>query len=88
MFESHKQIIDAWPSLEDFSEDAGVPCNTAKQMRSRNKIHSDYWCRIVAGAERRGIEGVTHKALAETQRPRRVVSPQNDEPSAEASRAA
>lgn len=78
MFTSHKQIIDAWPSLEDFSGDAGVSCNTAKQMRKRNNIHSEYWPNIVAGAARRGIVQVTYKALAESQRPRRAESP-NDE---------
>jgi hypothetical protein len=71
MFESHKDIIDAWPSLGAFAGDAGVSSNTAKQMRTRNSIHSDHWTRIVAGAERRSIAGVTHEVLAATKPPRR-----------------
>jgi len=64
MFETHRQIIMAWPRLSDFAVDIGVPENTAKGMRQRNSIPSDYWPSVVNGARQRKIEGVTTDLLA------------------------
>ena len=60
---SVQRLIDLWPSLATFAEDAGINTNSAKQMRRRSSIPSDYWVKIVAGAARRDIE-VTYEALA------------------------
>lgn len=64
MSESYKQLIDRWPSLEAFAQDVRVKCNTAKQMRLRDSVPSEYWLEMVASAERRQIAGVTLDALA------------------------
>ena len=62
--DSFSAIIDLWPSLAEFASDTGVTPNYAKQMRRRDRINSDYWQRIVAGAEARGIDGVTLERMA------------------------
>lgn len=61
---SHKSLIDRWPSLGDFAEDIGTSYNTAKAMRRREKVPSEYWLAAVAGAEAREIDGVTLEAFA------------------------
>jgi hypothetical protein len=62
-YTSHRDIIDAWPSLPDFALDHGVQCNTAKQWRTRNSIPPERWLETVQIAEGRGIPDVTHKVL-------------------------
>lgn len=64
MFETHKQIIMAWPHLSDFAGDIGVSVNTAKKMRQRNSIPSDYWPSVVVGAKARRIAGISTDLLA------------------------
>ena len=61
---THKEIIKAWPSMRDFAADIGVSENTARAMRFRNSIRGVYWDRVVAGAQKRGIDTVTYEALA------------------------
>jgi hypothetical protein len=63
MFETHRQIIMAWPHLSDFAADIGVSENTAKGMRQRNSIPADYWPSVVHGARKRKIVGVTTDLL-------------------------
>jgi len=58
-------IIDRWPSLQDFADDIGVKYVTAQLMRHRNSIAPNHWKALVSGAEMRRIEGVTLEALAE-----------------------
>jgi hypothetical protein len=65
MFATFQNMIDAWPSLAAFADDAGVAENTAKGMRRRDSVHAAYWTGIVAGAAKRGIQGVTLEVLAE-----------------------
>lgn len=60
----HAQIISLWPNLSDFADDIGVSENTAKQMRTRNRVNARYWPAMVAGAQARGIEGVSLEVLA------------------------
>lgn len=61
---SFREVIKAWPSLEDFASDADANPNTAKQWRTRNKIPDDRWHRIVRAASKRGIRGVTPEVLS------------------------
>jgi hypothetical protein len=60
----HAKIISLWPSIAAFADDIGVSENTAKQMRTRNRVNAKYWPAMVAGAQVRGIKGVTLEALA------------------------
>nr|RAV93395.1 hypothetical protein DBT41_16145 [Aerococcus urinae] len=62
--ETFIDVIDAWPTLGDFAEDAGVSSGAAKQMRRRDSIDPAYWEGVVAGAEKRHIEGVSLDQLA------------------------
>lgn len=78
IFDSHRSIIDAWPSLAAFAEDAGTKYGTAKAMRRRNRIGHEYVAAIVAGAERRGIHGVTAERIADL-----ISSKNTPDPSAE-----
>jgi hypothetical protein len=62
---THTPLIDRWSTLAEFAEDIGVSYGTAKAMRRRGSIPSEYWTRAVAGAEARGIDGITLETLAE-----------------------
>jgi len=72
MYQTCKDIIEAWrkdgeplkSGLERFAHDVGVSENTAKQMRWRDSIGAGYWPRVVSGAQKRGIDGVTLELLA------------------------
>lgn len=65
MVKTYKQLIDAWPSLTTFADDLSVDYNTAKKMRSRDRVHSSHWRAMVSAAATRGISGVTLEVLAE-----------------------
>lgn len=67
---SHVDLIEKWPSLTAFAEDIGQPYNNAKAMKRRGRIPAWYWASCVAGAERRGIDGVSLDALANAVRPK------------------
>lgn len=62
---SHAPIINKWPSLSVFAEDIGVTYGTAKAMRRRGSIPSEYWLSAVTKAALRDIKGVSLKELAE-----------------------
>lgn len=64
MFKTHRQIIQAWDRLSDFAGDIGVTENTAKMMRQRDSIPSDYWPTVVRAASKRKIAGITMDLLA------------------------
>lgn len=64
MSASFREIIGKWPNLGAFARDIGVTENTAKQMRTRDSVKAEYWGKMVAGARRRRIEGVTLEVLA------------------------
>ncbi|HKY71633.1 MAG TPA: hypothetical protein VJL88_06915 [Nitrospira sp.] len=62
---SHVDMINEWPSLAEFAEDIGVSYGTAKAMRRRGSVPSEYWVVMVSKAAEREIAGVTFAALAE-----------------------
>lgn len=62
--ETFTQVIDRWPSLQDFASDARVKYGTAQVMRFRNSIDASHWLEIVSAAQRRGYADVTYEALA------------------------
>ena len=61
---SHAKIINEWPNLSEFADDLGVPYGTAKAMRRRGSIPTEYWLIVVSKAAEREIDGVTLEALA------------------------
>jgi hypothetical protein len=63
MFQSHRDIIDAWPTLQDYAADVGVKFNTARGMRQRSSIHMRYWDEVIAAAKRRRIRGINQNVL-------------------------
>ncbi|MCW5697328.1 MAG: hypothetical protein KIS96_11435 [Bauldia sp.] len=62
---SHTPLIDRWPSLSVFAEDINVAYGTAKAMRRRGTIPSEYWAAAVEKSAQRGIAGVTFETLAQ-----------------------
>jgi len=62
------RFVDRWPSLTAFAEDLGITYGTAKGIRLRERLGATipacYWRRAIIGARRRGIPGVTLRALA------------------------
>jgi hypothetical protein len=65
-FESHKAIIDAWPSRADLAADMGVSYDTVKKWHQRNSIPSHWWTRLVRHAIKRDIAGVSFEVLDAT----------------------
>jgi hypothetical protein len=63
-FSSHRDIIDAWPGLQEFADDVGATYGAAKAMRRRDRIGLEYVADAVAGATKRGIRGVTADLIA------------------------
>lgn len=59
-----RDVINAWPTLDDFASDIRVEPNTAKQMRTRNSVAAAYWPDMISGAKRRKIVGVSLEKLA------------------------
>jgi hypothetical protein len=63
MYQSHRDIVDAWPSLEEFAADLGIKFNTARGMRQRSSIYWTYWDDVTAAAKRRKIKGINQDVL-------------------------
>ena len=63
-YQTHKDIIDAWPSLANFAAEHGVKYDTAKGWRRRNSIPPRYWPAIVATAGQRNLRHVTFELLS------------------------
>lgn len=61
---SHVSFIDKWPSLAEFADDLFIAYGTAKAMKRRGSVPSQYWELMIDGAIRREIDGVTYEALA------------------------
>jgi len=61
---THADIINRWPSLSAFASDLSVEYGTAKAMRRRSSIPSEYWLTVVNKAGERSIDGVTLEMLA------------------------
>ncbi|HTV69299.1 MAG TPA: hypothetical protein VMF90_12250 [Rhizobiaceae bacterium] len=61
---THVDVINLWPSLSEFAADLSIEYGTAKAMRRRGSIPSEYWVAVVKSAERRELAGVTLEALA------------------------
>jgi hypothetical protein len=52
---SFSDLIDLWPSVEDFASDIGVPFHTARNWRARNSIPAYRWAAVVAAAKKRHL---------------------------------
>lgn len=61
---SHRDVIERWPSLNDFGSDIGASYEAAKAMRRRNSVPVEYWSRLISAAERRGLTDITYESLA------------------------
>jgi hypothetical protein len=62
---STTDIIQLWPSLEAFAEDAGVPVGLVRVWKTRKSIPADRWALIERAARRRSITGASASDLAE-----------------------
>ena len=58
-------IIARWPTISALADDLGVQYVTAQAMARRQRIPSRHWNSLVAGAQRRGFDGVTLNLLAD-----------------------
>jgi hypothetical protein len=65
-----QEIIEKWPSASEMARDLGLrrPSH-GTVIKMRGSIPVQYWTRLVAAAERRGIKGVTLEALAASHEP-------------------
>lgn len=62
--EALSDIIDLWPSVEAFAQDAGVSISLVRVWKSRRSIPADRWAHIEAGASKRDIKGATASVMA------------------------
>lgn len=62
--QTFKDVIEKWPSISEFGSDIGVDDTHARTMKQRDSIPAKYWVRVVEGAQRRKIDGVSHEVLA------------------------
>lgn len=60
---SVKDLMGLWPSLVEFSADVPAGYETVRQWFKRQSIPVRYWPDVIAGASRRGLEGVTSDLL-------------------------
>lgn len=65
------EIIAAWGDDAVFAEEVGAPRSLVAVWKHRNSIPAPYWGGVIAGAEKRGLDGVTLELLARLSRQRR-----------------
>lgn len=69
MYISHmktfQELIDKWPNLADFCRDVSVPYERGRKWYSTNSIPHGYANTVVSAAQKRGLDTVTLKLLAE-----------------------
>jgi len=62
--QSHKDIIDLWPSQSAFRNEIKIDYSKANKWYNRNSIPAPYWVRVVNAADCHGFP-VTYQLLAE-----------------------
>lgn len=50
--DSHRDIIELWPTVTDFSRDTGIKFPTAASMYRRGRIGAKNWPRVVAASRK------------------------------------
>lgn len=73
---THVPIIDKWPTLAELADDLSIAYGTAKAMKRRGVIPSQYWELMIEASSRRGIIGVTYEALAKAVSKKNFHSPE------------
>jgi hypothetical protein len=61
--ETFSQLLDLWATRQEVAEDCGVEYGSVNQWHRRNSIPSKYWANLIAGAQKRGIQGVSYETL-------------------------
>lgn len=49
------EVIDLWPSINEFAAEMGVHINTVRNWHTRGRIPAKYWTGIIECAKRREI---------------------------------
>jgi len=57
-------VFDLWPSRAELADDMGEKDGTVRQWANRNYVRAHYFDRIVAAAQSRGFNEVTHELLS------------------------
>jgi hypothetical protein len=58
-----RRLLDQWPTRRAIAEDCEVPYVNAQMWATRNAVPARHFLGLIAGAKRRGIEGVTLEFL-------------------------
>ncbi len=74
--QSFVEIINAWPHPTKFAEDVGVTPALVAVWKTRDTIPAAYWNWVVAGAERRGICGISFELLGRLTQAKRAANDQ------------
>tara|TARA_R110000824_G_scaffold393340_1_gene592451 strand:- start:201 stop:416 length:216 start_codon:yes stop_codon:yes gene_type:complete len=53
---SYKEIIEQWPSAQEFGTDVGVTGSLARVWKSRNTLPPRHWNLVVEKGQARGID--------------------------------
>lgn len=62
-YENHKDIIDLWESIAEFSRDINVKYEAAKKMYYRRRISPSHWPAVISAATSRGFSQVNLPVL-------------------------
>jgi hypothetical protein len=76
---SHKEIIELWPTRAEFAREVGVSYQTARQWYARDGIPARHWPEIVNAARKRNFSGVTLETLVAIEAGRPVDDADTDE---------
>lgn len=61
-------LIGLWGKktpVAEFARDIGVTTEHAASMKRRDSVPAAHWNEVIAGAERRGLDGITLELLAD-----------------------
>ena len=62
--QTFSDIINRWPSAEEFASGIHVTGGRVRQWRRRNRLPSEFWLDVVEDAASRGYADVTLEVLA------------------------
>ncbi len=73
-YQTHQDIIKAWPSITAMASDLGVRYDTVQKWHVRNSIPNEHWRRVIREAIKRDIDGVSYEVLDELRSAGRVAA--------------
>jgi hypothetical protein len=77
---SFDDLFDRWDRQSHLAADIGVSAQHLRMMRVRGSIPVRFWPRLLAGAQRRGIQGFNYEVLVRLHVPKNLRCPDASSP--------